>query len=300
MTDWFRSLSILGIAFGGVVVLTFGLAALIVPGASGSVRGPDAAPDASASGGGAVAGPITAIGGTLVVSGDRDGELAVDSEEVVGQRYALSGRDGRVTFEGSSPLTVAQISYDGLDFFVDPGECELTPGERHDPTGVAGAHLMCEDIEDVRDNGVVTIQGHVGVAANLLGLRGDLPESGGTLELGDETLTFEFAAMTIPSNARFSGIFAGTLYDPETETALTFTYDPQNHAMVLSDLSYATRQPVQVPAGACSVTTDDIGLLNPHTRVAEMAIRCAAIEVPDLGTVPLEGTLIVELSDPPG
>ena len=299
MNDWFRSLSILGIAFGGVVVLTFGLAAVIVPGASGSARGPGFAPDTSASGGDPVAGPITAIGGTLVVSGDREGRLVLDREEV-GERYALSGRDGRVTFEAGSPLTVAQITYDGLDFFVDPGDCELTPGERDDPSGVAGAHVVCEDIEDVRDNGVVTFQGEVGVAADLLGLRGDLPESGGTLELGDETLTFEFAAMTIPSNARFSGIFAGTLYDPGTQTALNFTYDPQNHAMVLSELQYAGRQPVQLPASACSVTTNDIGLLNPHTHVAEMSVRCAAIEVPELGTVPLEGTLIVELSEPPG
>ena len=298
MNDWFRSISILGIAFGGVVVLTFGLAALIVPGASGSALAPGAAPDASAGGRAPVAGPITAIGGTLVVSGDRDGDLVLDREEV-GERYALSGRDGQVTFEGGSPLTVAQISFDGLDFFVDPGDCELTSGERHDPTGVAGAHLVCEDIEDVRDNGVVTFQGHVGVAADLLGLRGDLPESGGTLELGDETLTFQFAAMTIPSNSRFSGIYAGTLYDPRTETGLTFTYDPQNHAMVLSELAYAATQPVQLPASACSVSTNDIGLLNPHTRVAEMSIRCDAIEVPDLGTVSLEGTLVVELSEPP-
>ena len=299
MNDWFRSLSILGIAFGGVVVLTFGLAAVIVPGASGSARGPGSAPDASASGGDPVDGPLTAIGGTLAVSGDREGSLVLDREEV-GERYALSGRDGQVSFEAGNPLTVAQISYDGLDFFVDADECELTPGERHDPTGVASAHLICANIEDVRDNGIVTIQGHVGVAADLLGLRGDLPESGGTLELGGETLTFQYAAMTIPSNSRFSGIYAGQLLDPEAKTVLTFTYDPQNHAMVLSELAYAARQPVQLPASACSVTTNDIGLLNPHTRVAEMAIRCAAIEVPDLGTVPLEGTLIVELSEPPG
>jgi hypothetical protein len=299
VNDWFRSISVLGVAFAGVVTLTFGLAALIVPGAVGSA-GPSGAPAPGASGdavGVQPDGPVTAIGGTLAVSGDREGSLVLDREEV-GERYALSGRDGRVTFEAGSPLAVAQISYDRLDFFVDPDECELTPGERHDATGVAGAHLICEDIEDVRDNGVVTFQGRVGVAADLLGLRGDLPESGGTVMVGEETITFDFAAMTIPGNARFAGIFAGSLFDPDTDTALTFTYDPRNHEMVLSEIGYGGGH-AQVPAGACSATTSEIGLLNPHTRVAEMVIRCTAVDVPTLGAVPIEGTLVVELSEPP-
>lgn len=302
MTHWFRSISVLGIAFASVVALTFGLAAVIVPSADGSAQGPGASSQIPSGPVGVPGdGDVTAIGGTLEVSGAREDLFVLDREEL-GSRYALTGPAGRVIFEGS-PLTVAQISFDGLEFFLDPEECSVTPGERHDETGVAAAHIACEEIADVRDQGVVTLDGVIGVAADLVGLRGDLPESGGTLTLGDETLSLDFAAMTIPSGAQFSGVYAGSLHDPETATTITFTYDPQDHEMVLSEIAYSMReprQPTRVPPDACSVSTTEIGRLNPHTRVVEMAIRCAAIEVDDLGTVTLDGTLIVELADPPG
>ena len=298
MPDWFRSAAVLGTAFVTVALVTIGLAALIVPNPAASAQGSQ--PPAGASGGAVPSGDlstVTAIGGTLAVSGDREASFGL-SRESVSDRYALEGEDGRIIFDGD-PLAVAQISYDGLEFFLDPGDCEITPGERHDTTGIAGAHVRCEEIADVRDKGVVTIDGNVGIAADLLGLRGDLPESGGTVAVGDETFTFGFAAMTIPSGTGFSGIFAGTLFDPESEAVFTFSYDPQNHTMVLAEIAYAG-DVVQVPAGACSVGTEEIGLLNPHTRVADMTVHCAAVEVPSLGTVPVEGSLIVELSEPPG
>ena len=298
MPDWFRSVTVLGMAFAAVAVVTVGLAFVIVPNPAASAPGAGAPPDGGSGGALPSSGTaVTAIGGTLAVTGDREGSFTVDREDL-SDRYALAGQDGRIIFEIADPLDVAQISYDGLEFFLDAGGCELTPGERHDPTGVAAAHLRCEEIADVRDNGVISIDGTVGIAADLLGLRGDLPESGGTVQMGDETFTFQFAAMTIPTSGNLSGIFAGTLFDPDSEAVISFSYDPQQHAMHLTEIAYAG-DVVQVPASACSVTTDEIGLLNPHTRVADMTVRCASVEIPALGTVPVEGDLIVELSEPP-
>ncbi|HSI99253.1 MAG TPA: hypothetical protein VLA59_02585, partial [Patescibacteria group bacterium] len=83
MNDWLRSLTVLAVAFAGVVLLTFGLAVLIVPASVGSSETPDGA----ASGAPATPAPIgdldaipTAIGGTLLVSGDRDASLVVSRE----------------------------------------------------------------------------------------------------------------------------------------------------------------------------------------------------------------------------
>jgi hypothetical protein len=298
MPDWFRSAAVLGAAFVTVAVVTIGLAALIVPNPAVSAQGSQ--PPAAGGGPGPSGDPstVTAVGGTLAVSGDREASFTLDRESVR-DRYALEGEDGRIIFEGE-PLSVGQISYDGLEFFLDPTDCTVTPGERHDPTGVAGAHVRCEEIADVRDNGVITLDGTVGIAADLLGLRGDLPESGGTVAVGDESFTFGFAAMTIPSGANIpTGIYAGTLFDPESEAVISFSYDPQTHAMVLSEIAYAG-DVVQVPAGACSVNAEEIGLLNPHTRVADMTVYCAAVDVPSPGTVPVDGSLVVELSEPPG
>lgn len=299
MPDWFRSAAVLSTAFVTVALVTIGLAAVIVPNPAASAQGSQPAVPGTSSGPLPSVDPsnVTAIGGALAVTGDREATFVLD-REAVDNRYALAGPDGRIVFEGD-PLVVTQVQYDGLEFFLDPDECTITPGERHDPTGVAGAHVRCEDIADVRDQGVVSFDGTVGLAADLFGLRGDLPDAGGSIAVGEETWTFDWARMTIPTGSGFSGVFIGQLYDIEQEALVVFSYDAQNHELSLSEISFAG-ETSEVPDGACTVGTSDIGLLNPHTRVAEMTVRCAAIEVPTLGMVPIEGSLIVELSEPPG
>jgi len=290
--DWFRSVGVLVIAFVTVSVVTFGIAALIVPSqAVSSQASADAGVSAEAVPSAAVGTP-TEVGGTLAVSGDREGSFVLNRESIDG-RYALEGDDGRVFFEGD-PLTVPQISWDGLEFFLDPDECVITPGERYDPTGVAGAHIRCEEIADVRDNGVVTMEGTLGVASNLLGLRGDLPPTGGTVELGEETLEFEDAFMTVVTFSSFAGQLATT----DGASALTLRYDAMTHSLVLDEILFGG-EANEVPAGACTLSSRDVGAVNPHTTLVELAIRCSAVEVAGLGTVPVVGTVLVHQVDPP-
>ena len=294
MNDWFRSISVLGMAFVAVVTVTIGLAGVIVPSGDGPpAANVDATRDAAAPSAtpGTPAQP-TGVGGTLTVTGDREGQLVLD-RETTQDRYGLVGPDGRILFDG--PEALARIQYDGLEFFLDPDDCAVEPGARHDPTGVAGAHVRCDDIDDVRDNGTISLEGTVGVAADLFGLRGDLPETGGSLRLGDETLTFEHARFTL---VPFAGAFAGQLVDEthDPPAAIGFGYDPQTHAISVGEVQFAGDTAI---ASGCSVGEEPIGLLNPHVRVVELTIRCDAVEIPTLGTVSLDGSVIAEVSDPP-
>jgi hypothetical protein len=293
VNDWFRSLGVLGTAFAAVVVFTLGTAAAIVPTGVSPPRAGGATPDASAPAAGptAAARP-TAVGGTLLVTGDREGSFVLD-RETTQDRYGLVGPEGRILFDG--PEALARIQYDGLEFFLEPDDCTVEPGARHDPTGVAGAHVRCDDIEDVRDGGTISVEGTVGVAADLFGLRGDLPETGGSLELGDETLTFEGARFTV---APFAGAFIGQLVDERIDppAAIAFGYDPQTHAITVTEVQFAGD--TVTPRG-CTVGEERIGLLNPHTRVVELSIRCDALDVPALGTVRLDGTIVADLAEPP-
>ena len=50
--------------------------------------------------------------------------------------------------------------------------------------------------------------------------------------------------------------------------------------------------------GGCSVAEREIGMLNPHTRVSELRIECAELDIPTLGTVALNGTVVAELVEP--
>lgn len=297
MADWFRSIWVLGIAFASVVALTFGLAAVIVPPANGSAQGPGAA---SPDGSGFVPvpgdGPVTTVGGVLAVTGDREGAFVLD-REALDQGYALAGEQGRLYF-GGDPLAVERISYDGLEFYLDPGDCTLTPGERHDPSGVAGAHLACEEIADIRDGGTVSVEGTVGIAADLLGQRGDLPPSGGTVQVGDTELELPFAVLTLGRPAAFVP-GGGFLPTEDGSGWLEFDYDAQTHALRLATVSLAAPRSTRIDQDACIVSTRSIGRLNPHTTTAELTVECASVELEPGERVRISGTIIADLVEPP-
>ena len=295
MNDWFRSLSVLGIAFVGVVALTFGLAALIVPGAAGSAQAPTVpTPDPSGRVPVEPTGPITTVGGLLAVTGDREGTFVLDREDT-DQGYALAGEDGGVFF-GGDPLGVERISYDGLEFYLDPGDCELEPGERDDPTGVAGATIRCEDIEDIRDGGVLSMEGTVGVSADVLGLRGGLPPSGGTIEIGDQAVEFPFAVLTLGIPAGFQPA-GGFLFNEEGRVILHFDWDVQSHALAFENVEI-DGVGTEIDRGACSISYEPIGRLNPRTNTAELTVECPAVQMASGETVRISGTIIADLVDP--
>lgn len=297
MSTWVRSLSVLGAAFGGVVIITLGLASLIVSGAAGTAHGQATpSPDASAppnSGGG----PVTAVGGALAVTGDREGIFVVDREATDNQGYALAGEQGRIFF-GGDPFGVERISYDGLEFYPDEGDCTLTPGERHDPTGVAGADIRCVEIEDIRDGGTVSVEGTVGISADLLGLRGDMPPSGGTLEVGEREIEMPFVVLFLGPPRGFAPS-GGFLVSDDGRTIVQIEYDFQTHAFDLTTVEF-DGIPTEIDRGACSLSTETIGRLNPRTTTAELTIECASVELASGETVRIGATLIADLVEPTG
>jgi hypothetical protein len=290
MPDWFRSVTLLGTAFVAVTAATLGLAALIVPNPAASAPGPAAS--ANAQGGGPPAGgPVTAVGGTLVVTGDREGSFVLD-REATDQGYALAGEAGRIFFEGD-PLAVERITYDGLEIYLDPGDCALESGERHDPSGVAGAHIRCDDVEDVRGGGVVSLDGTVGISADLLGLRGDLPPSGGTLNVGDRAVELPSAVLYLGSPANFQPA-GGFLVNDDGTVIFQFDYDFETHGIEFVNLEIEG-EPAEFARGSCSVTTRDIGVLNPRTTTSELTLQCPAVELASGETVQVDGTIVADL-----
>ena len=298
MTDWLRSLAVLTAAFAGVVILTIGLAVVIVPDPVGSAEDPGIAGPTDVPATSAPMGDIddipTEIGGTLVVTGDREAALLVDRESTDGQ-YGVVGDDARV-FLGGDPLSIVQMNLDGLSFFPDPDECTITPGRLNQEIGVASARLTCEDLADIRDNGVVSVDGVVGIAADMLGMRGDLPPSGGTLTLGDETLEFGEAALYAFPVSVIDGPDQTNMGLVDGRTELYFSYDVHTHGIALVSIE-RDDVPTEVPAEACSIATRELGKLNPRTTVLDMTLTCPTVDLPDAGTVTIDGSLIVEQID---
>jgi hypothetical protein len=284
VNDWFRSLTVLGIAFVAVIAVTIGLATLIVPNPTVSSEPSDGPPPPPSG----VAVPYVPgrIGGSIAVTGDVEAAFIVERESFDG-RYALTGDDGRIFF-GEEPLSIEQVSFDGLEFFLDPGDCSITPGTRDDETGVADAHVRCEAIEDVRGQGVVTLDGTVGIASDLVGLRGDLPPEGGTVTFGDRTLEFTDASMLHP---RFASV-VGQMIDADMTSLLVVTYDAISHSLELAEVSIDGAVST-LPPDACALSTTEVGIVNPHARLVELTIACEAVEIEGLGTVDVAGSLMV-------
>ena len=297
--DWFRSIVVLGAAVIVVVGMTFGLAALIVPGA-GVARAPDATPGAS--GGAGVPGsppPLAdGAGAVIVAAGDLTGHMVLSREDT-NDRYALAGDDGRVILEGSPPV-VAQISFDGWEFFPDPDECTVTPGEGDVETGLATATLECVDLAEVRDKGTVSLTGEMRLAADVVGLAPDLPDSGGIADVGDERWEFAeayllaFALPAIADDVQYNLVLAAE--DPLT--ALNFTYDDHTHAIALASVE---REGVRlaVPPDACELTVTELGRFNPRASAAYLTAQCASVEVQGLGTVPISVDIVVHQLEAP-
>jgi hypothetical protein len=294
MGDWFRSATVLVMAFVGAVVVTIGLANVIVPGrpAGPQTEGTsDGAPRSPAQ----TLQPIIGVGGHLTVTGDREGTLTL-TRESNDERYSLVGNDARIVFEGNNPPEVAQVSWEGLEFFPEPGDCAITPGALDDEIGVGYAEIECEGLTDIRGGGTISLSGMLGLPLTTVG-ESDLPEMGGSVAVGDETWAFvEAFLFTFPVNSGAgTDDFNMELADADGGT-LRFRFDVQTHRLTLIGVE-REGEASELPPGACNLATNELGRLAPNAAVVELTIECPAAEVPGLGTVPITGTVTVQQLD---
>ncbi len=200
-----------------------------------------------------------------------------------------------MVFEGDPPA-IAQVSWDGLEFFPEPEDCSITPGELDDQLGVGRAEVECSGLVDIRDGGTISVSGTLGLPLTMVG-DSDLPEMGGSVTVGDETWEFvEAFLFSAPVNTG-----AGTeefhmeLADAG-RGALRFRYDVQTHRLNVVNVERDGESSALAP-GACSLETNELGRLTPTAAIVEMTINCPAAEVPGIGAVPITGTVIVQQID---
>lgn len=293
MSDWFRSITALGAAFASVVVVTLGLAAIIVSGPALPPSPSDAAgpaPAASAPGNPALT-AIPGLGGDLTVSGDLEGTYTLN-RLAEGPGYGIRGTDGRVFFDGS-PLSVVQMNLGGLSFFPTPEDCTITAGNLTDAIGVGRAELACAGLTDIRGNGTIDVRGTIGLPLDLLAVR-ELPLPGGSVTVGDDTWTFTDATLEAWQMPMLGGTRSYNMQLVDEESGgLLFTFDIETRRLALEGVGHEGTVEILDP-GVCELGTEELGLLNPRTTVLELTIDCAAVDVPGLGTVPIGGSVIVE------
>lgn len=310
LREWATALGILAGTVGGVAAVTIGLTALMIPASATAVARPtpaqtfdlDTAP--------------TVIGGSMEVTGDRVGTLALDESTGIGSRYQvrddggvsvrpaqqaeLRGPEGHIRFDRDDG-SVTQIDFDDLTFYLDPGECAVTLGAAHPDNGLMAALVECLDIADIRDNGVVSIAGIVALPAEVLRGRGGLPGSGGVLELASESMDPGEEHVTSASLEEAEIFLDVPPGEDGRVTAGSFTedggvaveYDPEAERFYLTQVSagdlYATM------SHPCPVTTQDLGRISDTLRVVRMDFECAGWTDPEGDPVTVSGTIVVDV-----
>jgi hypothetical protein len=304
MRDWWRSLGFLALVIASVVAVTIGLARIMFGERSTADADAQRPPPTFA-----VEAAPEDTGGSLTVSGDRQATLTLDRDSynvsinpdfergfarVVYGRFGLSGEGGAIWL-GGDPLEVEQIDLDGLSIYPDPDECAITRGRLNPEIGVASAGLECRDVSDVRGAATVTIAGTVGLPADMLGMRGDLPPSGGEVRVGSDVLAFDDGRVLVQDALMDdSGRQPLFLFGTDETSSLGFERDPENGDLYLTYLVVDNEQ-FLVDDKACEVTTTEIGVLSPITTVQEMAISCAELDLGERGVVAIDATLIIDL-----
>jgi len=293
MTDWFRSIAVLGAAFAAVVIVTFGLATIIVPDQAGISRAAGGSPSGSVDEPDETLPPVeVGLGGALAVTGEREGIFILTNEDIEDRQYALIGDKGRIRFEGLTSV-IAQLSFDGLEFFPEPDACTLTPGEVDTSLGVTMTEIRCQELIDIRDTGTISLDGTIGIPIDIVG-ESDLPEQGGSVEVGGETWQFAEAVLREFGFSPFgtSEEFNMQLVDEQSRGVIRFNYGFETHRLTLGDVEHDGEH-AGVPDSACQLSEEELGKVNPRTTVIRLGIQCAAVDVPGLGSVPITGTVII-------
>lgn len=277
-------------AAGIVALAVLGLARLTIPddptfidGLSDAAAGDDGSPDFMP----------TAIGGQLEVSGAREATITLD-QVANGPSFGLRNSKTRIFFQGG-PLTVSQFEYDGLSFFPDPEECQFADGEHNEDTGLAAAQVSCPELTDIRGNGTLTVEGVVVLPADLV-LALEIPETGGVLTVGNEQWEAVQPMLMLGGLGSISVGDSGNglwLGDFEHTKGVFLEHDEDSGTLSLSSMIH-DGEIHEIASASCTIDGQELMVLNPEARLIELTIFCEAVEVPGLGTVLIEGTVIYD------
>jgi hypothetical protein len=279
MQDRTRALVILGGSLAGVMLVTLGLTRLLAPGGTAtSTPSPASTIDLERS-------PREA-GGTLAFSGDRTGTLTIDGASggisglkqvddgftIMRGPYRLTGANGQVVFGADPADGVTQIGFDGLSFYLDPGDCSVTIGARNDTNGLVAARLECPDLSELRGAGVVSVEGVIAIAGDVVGERGDVPENEGSVRVGDATIAFNEVYMVGGGEIVETGRVPVSVHSADPDAFLAFEYDPETDELALV---FVVADGAQIEiADWCPVEVEQLGRIGESMTVVSLTFAC--------------------------
>jgi len=294
------SIAILAATVGGVAAVAFALGAWIAP--SASLAEPTPTPQPSFD----LAVAPEAVGGSLVISGDRSGTLTLDTAMGIGGRFELEedgsvrirdanapielrGASGHIRFDSDSG-EVAHIAYDGLSIFLDPDQCTITHGAVNEGADLMAALVECPDIADIRGQGVISVAGVVALPADALRGRGNLPPTGGRLEVDGRTYIFDEAEIFLDTEPlEETGRIHEGIVAIDRALFIGIEYEPETDRFFVGNVEYA---PLAEP---CPTEAEELGRLNDYTTVIRLDIECTDVAIEGGGTGSVTGSIVADV-----
>lgn len=211
--------------------------------------------------------------------------------------YTLAGSGDRITFafDDDGTLFVDHLTYDGLDFYLDPGECGIEAGDVNTDLGISTVTVTCPEITDLRDTATVTVEGRVGVASTLTG-RDDLPELGGSITVsGEVELDLEVEFGTWLQYPDRPGIFGGDEADLQGSDGIPLVHleADEDGSLVVTGFGEADAWH-EVEPGACFAQTEQLAVASPDVTYHALTLDCAAVPLVEAGAVNIEGSVVVQ------
>lgn len=231
------------------------------------------------------------IGGQLTVSGDREATMELGEGFIEGPGFVLVGAIGKLFFD-SGPLSVATVYLEDLAFFPEPEDCELSPGQINEDLGLAAAHLECQELDDIRDNGSISVEGYIALPADMV-IERDLPDLGGTVTVGDETWEIAEAYLLLAPEFNFGGEpepLRLDMWTSDYERGLNFEMNRETESLTLLSV-YAGGGESEPAPGSCSISTEFLVQVNPTDSIERLDFDCEAVDVPGAGTVTITGSV---------
>lgn len=293
-----KSLGALGLAAALIVLGVVGLARITIPDEPTFSEGLE---EVRADEDGSLDFIPTAIGGELEVTGAREGTITLEGT-ADGPTYGLGNSKTTIFFE-TDPLTISQMSHDGLAFFPEPDACEFTERGHNEELGVAAMQVSCPELVDIRDNGTISLEGYVSLPADMV-LELDLPDTGGTVTVGDVTFepedpflfigpTFEGGGGMKETGLNLFNPLAGP--DDEDLAGVYFSYDRATDTLTLSRVSLRGGL-AEISGGECETEDEQLAVVNPQTSIWELTFSCDSVDVSSQGALPVEGTVVYHKS----
>ncbi len=154
--------------------------------------------------------------------------------------------------------------------------------------------MSCAELVDIRGNGTITLEGVLALPADMV-LELDLPERGGTVTIGDETIDFgsDLHLFVGPSFDSGTSDIQLTAVSDSPQATLVFPYDLDSGLLRLGRVGYSGGS-TDVDTGECSHDLSELAVINPQARILQLDFSCAEVQLANIGKVPIEGTLVFE------